>query len=798
MPDTTRFRLQYVKQPSTASPVGAARPQNVTKRLRTAIIDALAALCQHVDRVMFYRAPFRFLHPDERLRTDADSTDAPAGWIGPVRLGHGEHHGLLCEPGCPVVFRGYAPLGATFIAWCSVLSDNLPANGAMEFTVAASAGSHSCARRTTLRITPRPRWHRLRLKLPPEPDGPLVVTLSTRWAGASHGAVRAVWGDPCLEHRWPVSGLLRDAWAALCVMGVQGTLRRLTVAAWDDRQTEEYRRWLEANAPGEEGLRRMGQHVLEFAYRPTISILTPVRDTDPTWLRGCIESVRQQIYPEWELCLSDDGSTMETTRAVLREYAADPRIRIAWSPSSHGISAASNAALHMATGEFIGLLDHDDVLAPEALFEFVRRLNQDGTADILYSDEDKIDLSGIRREPYFKPDWSPEHLLSNMYTCHFLVVRRDLAVAVGGFRSDYDGSQDYDLLLRLIERTSRVVHVPKVLYGWRMTPQSAASSRMAKGWAVHAGRRALEDYVRRNAIDAQVLPVEPAGHYRVRRRIAESSLVSIIVVHDEHAPRAAPNEGDMLVACVRALARNTRYQSSEVILVHGERLTERAARFLERAHCRLVHSVAAALPVNVARSANLAAAQARGSHLLILHADVRPMEEDWLTAMLEYSEQEAIGAVGAKLTTPDGKLDHVGILVGVCGVAAHAWQGLPASTRGYMSSAIGVRNYSAVSAACLMTRRDVFWKLDGFDERFGRDLFDVDYCLRARQAGYRVVSTPYAQMRHEHVSEPRGRFPEELKEFRRRWGEQPVDPYYHPGFDRDSSIYRLRPPTAPR
>ncbi len=452
----------------------------------------------------------------------------------------------------------------------------------------------------------------------------------------------------------------------------------------------------------------------QFAAQPVISIVTPVHDTDPRWLRACIASVRNQAYPHWELCLCDDASTRAETRQVLAG-CTDARIRIVRLYRNAHISAASNAALALATGEFVGFLDHDDELTPDALFEVVALLNRAPDADVVYSDEDKRDADGGLSDPYFKPDWSPEHLLSAMYTCHFTVVRRAAIDRAGGFRAGYEGSQDHDLMLRLAEATDRIHHLPRVLYHWRRTPESTASTGTEKSWAHEAGIRALEDCVRRRGWHASVVTGGVPGLYRVRFAVCDHPLVSIVIVNAAGTPGAAASCADR----VRAV---TSYAPIEIV----------ASNETGPATTREVQS---------------AVRRTQGRHVVILDASLTPEEDAWLEALLEYSQQEPIGAVGAKIRYGDGRLRHVGLLLGVGDGIARAMHGWPADAYGYFSGAIGVRNYSVVSGECLMTRRDVFDRVGGFDEALPWSVADVDYCLRTRADGRRVVFTPYADLR---------------------------------------------------
>ena len=577
--------------------------------------------------------------------------------------------------------------------------------------------------------------------------------------------------------------------------GVGDAMRLAHGAATAGHEVERYERWVTANTPAPADLDRMARDAAALPFQPLISVLTPVYNTEPRWLRACIESVRRQAYPRWELCLCDDASTRPETRAVLREYESDPRIKVTYLEKNARISEATNAALALASGDFVALLDHDDELTPDALFHVATYLGEHRGADMVYSDEDKLDLAGRRCDPYFKPDWSPEHFLTCMYTCHLMVVRRSVLQAVGGFRRGYEGSQDYDLVLRLMEATDRIHHIPRILYHWRKLPESTASAGQAKPWALDSGRAAVEDYVKRNAIDAEVLPGVAGGLFRVRRAIAGTPLVSLVIPTAGRLRQDGQRQTDLVAACVRSVIQKTRYPHYELILVADRAgLQPTTVKALQGSRHRVVTDDAAG-PFNFSRKINIGVAHAEGAHVVLFNDDLEVMAPEWLSAMLEYSQQPAIGAVGAKLLYPDGRLQHVGMILGVAGIAAHAWHQHPGSSPGYASGAVSVRNVSAVTAACLMSRRDVFLEVGGFDERFRVDFNDVDYCLRVRQAGYRIVFTPYAQLYHHESASfgPRVQDDAGAAEMRRRWGAVlDADPYYNPNLTRDYPDYRIR------
>jgi len=549
-----------------------------------------------------------------------------------------------------------------------------------------------------------------------------------------------------------------------------------------------YQLWLREHSLSPGRIAEMEKRSASFPYRPVVSVITPVYNTDTRWLRACIESVRRQAYPNWQLTLLDDGSTRAETRTVLGEYEGDSRIKIKTLPTNQGIAAASNEALMLAEGEFVAFLDHDDELAPDALFEVVAHLNQHPDADFIYSDEDKLDVDGTRSDVYFKPDWSPEHFQTNMYTGHLMVVRRALVERIGGFRPGFEGAQDYDLVLRLIEQTSRIHHVAKVLYHWRRIPESTAGREGAKPGAHDAGRLALEDYVRRNKLDAEVLPGAVKYVYRVRYRIKDDPFVSIVLPLLPHGA-----SGDLRRACQRTLAmlaERTSYGRFEVVMpVSRSGAGDRRVQIPKQLTVREVLMEEPTLGGRL-RQQKLAAALATGTHLLFLEWGLKPNDTNWLTALLEYSQQSAIGAVGGKLHYADGSLKHIGIVLGINGVTAPAFHFHPRFSIGYWGTAVAVRNYSAVSGECLMTRRQVFDEVGGFDDDMG-ELGDLDYCLRLRRAGYRVVFTPHAAL----IASPSSLSDSDVDandalRFRLRWSDILAnDPYYNPNLSRHTPDY---------
>ncbi len=508
----------------------------------------------------------------------------------------------------------------------------------------------------------------------------------------------------------------------------------------------------------------VAEEIRKWPSRPVISVITPVYNTAGEHLRNCIESVRSQFYPFWELCLCDDGSTSAETIEVLESYRGeDARIKIVRLEQNSGIAAGSNRAAEISTGEYLAMLDHDDELAPQALFEVVKAIEANPNIDLLYTDEDKVTEQGDFEEHYCKPDWSPEHLLSVMYMLHLLVIRKDLFYRAGEFRPEFDGAQDYDLALRASALAQAIHHVPKILYHWRCVRGSTSETVFAKPEALDSGRRALEEHVREQGMDATVEDGLVSGLFRVRHRIGGDPLVSVCIL-------AGESEGTSRENLLRSIAQKTDYPNYEVLVVDdGDNFSKRANTAFERA---------------------------RGNHVVLLHDDMEVISRDWLAALVEFTQQSAVGAAGAKLLLPDGRIQHAGMVLGINGGAAYAFHGLGGESVGYNGYTHVIRNYSAVSAACLATRKDVIETIGGFDERLRDDYHAVDFCLSAIEHGYRVVYTPYAELYHfDSTSIQQGaKHPDEFGLIQRRWSAfLERDPYYNPNLTRTDVDFTIDP-----
>jgi GT2 family glycosyltransferase len=555
----------------------------------------------------------------------------------------------------------------------------------------------------------------------------------------------------------------------------------------------QYAHWIKAHEPTTADVSKQRQS--KFARRPTISIVVPVYNTPAKFLQEMMESVQAQTYAGWELCVADGRSSAEWVRPMFDRYSAtDPRIRVTFLLENRGIAGNTNAALELATGEYVALLDHDDTLASFALWEIVRTINDRPDADLIYSDEDKLDETGRRVDPCFKPDWSPDTLRSHNYICHLLVLRRDLMTRLGGIRPGFDGAQDYDLVLRASEQAASIVHVPRVLYHWRMHSQSTAANTDNKRYLVEAGRRALAEHLDRMQTPAAVVEGSLPGTYRVTYHLPRQPLVSILIPNRDSV--------QMLSRCLESIASSS-YANYEVLIL--ENFSEQPETFtyyrqLERqANVRIVPWTK---PFNYAAINNYGAVHAHGEVVLFLNNDVEAINPDWLETLVKHALRPEVGAVGAKLLYADGTIQHAGIVIGMGGIAGHVHRMFPRDADGYMQRLRLTHNCAAVTGACLMTRRAVFEQVGGFDEAFVLAFNDVDLCLQIQSAGYRVLWTPEAELYHlesktrgyEDTTDKLARFGREYRLFVAKWERylSGGDPYYNPNFRLDRADYALR------
>jgi len=576
-------------------------------------------------------------------------------------------------------------------------------------------------------------------------------------------------------------------------LGAERARHQLALGDDPRRHDGTYEEWIARyDTLTEDDWERMRSLVRQLASYPLVSILMPVFDPPERFLRAAIESVVDQVYGNWQLCIADDGSTRAHVRRVLEEYAgADDRIRVAFRGSTGGISAASNSALELATGDLIGFLDHDDLLRPHALLLAAQAFAQDERLGFVYSDEDQIDEADRRSGPNFKPDWDPALLLSQNYASHFAVFRGGLVREHGGLRSEYDGSQDWDLALRVTEglRPEEIAHLPHVLYHWRAIPGSAALDIGEKPYAIDAARRATAAHLRRRGVRGYILPL--GAHQDVRFGLPDPAPSVTAIVPSTGNPA-------ILAKCIETLLDGTAYPGMDVIVAVRERarIEKAVGSYLEslEREPRIRVATYPERDFNYAWVVNWAAQQAEGELLLLLNDDVNGTNDDWLETMVGHVVQDGVGAVGALLLHRDETVQHAGMLLGN-GRAEHLYRGRPARVTGYVNRARAARGAPAVTGACMLLRRDALHEIGGMDERLAVAYNDVDLCLKLRHAGWRIVFVPGAVLYHDESSSfgslTVGReqeFEAERLRVCERWGRAlEDDPFHNPNLALDAS-----------
>ncbi len=519
----------------------------------------------------------------------------------------------------------------------------------------------------------------------------------------------------------------------------------------------------------------------------TVSILMPVYNTPGDVLDAAIRSVLSQTYPGWELCICDDASASPQTVRVLDKYRGlDPRIKICRSGRNLHIAGATNLAAEFATGEFIAFLDHDDTLEPDAIEAVAAAIEANPCADVLYTDEDKIGEKGAYCDPFFKPDWSPEHLASVMYLLHFFVLRKALFLELGGLRDRYSGAQDYDLALRATARARQVLHIPRVLYHWRMIEGSAAGNIDAKPKALLAGQAALADFVKGEGAGAEEGLF--AGSFRVRWPLDSKKPVTLVILTNCRT-RQVEGRGEILLVehFVKSILAKTTYPAIRILVVDDGKMPARTRASL-RSQGVTIKDYRFEGPFNFSRKVNHSLRFVETEDVILLNDDLEVISPGWVEALLEQSRRPGIGAAGARLLYPDGKIQHAGMVLGVHGGASHIFHLWPAKRIGYCGYTHLIRNYSAVTGAVLATRLSLVEEVGGFDETLAVDYNDVDFCLKLGAAGYRIVYTPYAELYHfENSSCQRGApTASDLKTFLSRWPKVfEKDPFYSPDLPKD-------------
>ena len=579
--------------------------------------------------------------------------------------------------------------------------------------------------------------------------------------------------------------------------GIKQTIKKIFIKVFHI-QTVKYSSWYKKIkfTEGELDLQRNA----EFAYRPLISFVVPLYKTPEKFLRAMIESVQAQSYSDWELCLADGSGSEGNCEEIVKTYMAnDPRIRYTNIGSNLGISGNSNAAIAMAKGDFVALVDHDDIIVPEAAYMIVEALNQDPEIEVLYSDEDKIDMKGKKFfEPNMKPDFSPDMLTAVNYICHLFVVKKTLLDRIGGFREEFNGAQDYDLILRATEATEHIKHIPRVLYHWRCHRNSTAQDPKSKLYAFEAGIRAIDEHYKRVGIPAHAEHGYNYGMYHTIFDWGREPKVSVLIPNKDHT--------DDLNVAINSLENVATYKNLEIIVIENNSTEEKTWEYYKKV-CERYSNVKVVKftcenGFNYSDINNYGEKFATGEYLLLLNNDVEIINPDTIQELLGYAMRKDVSAVGAQLFYPDDTTQHAGVVVGLGGVAGHSFPGCPKGDAAYMGRNLYANNYSAVTAACLMVEKAKFEEIGGLDNGLAVAFNDVDFCMRLRAKGWLIVYNPYATLYHyesksrgiEDTPEKKKRFQKEVYFFRDRWKDELAkgDPYYNPNLTLDKNDFSLR------
>ena len=583
-------------------------------------------------------------------------------------------------------------------------------------------------------------------------------------------------------------------------------------------QYGDYGGWIKYNEPKDADLKI--QMKRKFDFEPKISVVVPMYNTKEKFFKELIKCMMDQTYSNWELCLAD-GSPKQNDN-LKKYYEQDKRIKYKYLDGNLGIAGNSNAAIGMATGDYIALLDHDDVLADYALYEIVYNLNKFPNAEFLYSDEDKIDENGNRYDAYFKPDIAPDTLRCQNYICHFSVFKKELMEKLGGFRENYDGAQDYDIFLRMLEITDpkNISHVPKILYHWRVHNESTAKlNSNAKNYAFEAGKKAIEDHIKRVGLEGTVSKGCIDGIYRIDYKVIGEPKVSIVI----------PNKDgkDILEVCINSIFEKSTYKNFEIVITENNSETNEifdyyktllkndkikivnyntGKRIETEDECSLEYTNKNRREVksgfNYSAIINFGVKNTTGEYVVQLNNDTELITPNWLELMLGFCQRKDVGAVGVKLYYQDETIQHAGIIVGIGGIAGNRFKSIPKSGHGYFAKESMIENLSAVTAACIMTPKSIYEEVGWMDEGLAVAFNDVDFCLKIREKGYLVVYNPFIEFWH-YESKTRGqedspakikRFQGEMSRFEQRWPEilDSGDPYYNINLSLDTEVYHMK------
>lgn len=557
---------------------------------------------------------------------------------------------------------------------------------------------------------------------------------------------------------------------------------------------DDYKKWIELNEPTEEELEK--QRNTKFAYEPKISLLVPLYKTPRKFFEELIECMQEQTYTNWELCLAD-GSPKENEN-LQDLFKKDERIKYKALKENGGISANTNECIKLATGDFIALFDHDDILQKFALYEVVKTINENPNVEFIYSDEDKITtLDKPRFDPYFKPDFAPDTLRSNNYICHLSVFKKELMDKLGGENPEFDGAQDYDLILRMSETTKNIVHIPKILYHWRVHENSTAKAgETAKPYAYEAGVKAVQAHLDRLGLKGKVKHGETLGMYHVKYEVIGNPKVSIVIPNKDYI--------STLKTCLKSIKKLTTYENYEIVIVENNSEKQETFEFYKsidgKNKIRVVYYPEKEF--NYSAIINFGVRNSKGEYIVQLNNDTELLTPDWIEEMLGFVQREDVGAVGAELFYSDKTIQHAGVIIGIGGVAGHVFKDLPKGKHGYFSKDSMIQNLSAVTAACIMTPKSIYDEVGYMNEKYKVAFNDVDFCLKIRENGKLIVYNPYVQFIHyesksrgfEDTPEKQARFKTEIDRFNKNWKKvlNEGDPYYNINLRLDNDQYAIK------
>ncbi len=554
-----------------------------------------------------------------------------------------------------------------------------------------------------------------------------------------------------------------------------------------------YEIWMSFNDPKEEELEK--QRNTKFKINPKISILVPMYNTPENFFEELVEYMINQTYTNWELCL-EDGSPEENEK-IEEICKKDERIKYNYTGNNLGISGNTNEALKRATGDYIALLDHDDLLPINCLFEVVKAINEDPDVEFIYTDEDKITtIDKPRFDPHFKPDFAIDTLRSNNYICHFSVFRKDLMEKLGGERSKYNGAQDYDIIIRMAEIAKNIKHIPKILYHWRVHELSTAKDAAAKPYAFEAGIPVLQDHLKRVGLEGEVSHGATLGTYKIDYKVKGNPKVTILIPNR--------NEAKTLKVCIDSILEKTTYENYEIVIIENnsteQSIFDYYKKLEENEKIKILYY--SEKQFNYSKIINYGVKNTNGEYIIQLNNDTELITPDWLEKMVGMNQREDVGAVGVKLYYPDGTIQHAGTIIGVYGVAGHVFKGLYKNTHGYFARDSHIQNLSAVTAACMMAKRSVYEQVGYMDEDFAVAFNDIDFCLKIIESGRLIIYNPFVELKHyesksrgaEDTQEKQERFQGEIDLFYKKWGnyKKKGDPYYNINLRLDDDQYGIR------